>query len=239
MGEWCKKLLKVGGRGEVLAKALLEEDSGKKGRIANILSTAGIPSIKDVVFIVPQEKDKLMKLSRQMEKAGWKLTFRIITPNDRSVVFRALDKDAQAISDAITRLDLSRQWVVSVSPNKDPLFSGTALVSEGDAYMEMVYGPHNWLTKVAPEGVTIFSCWYCLPHVSVRYSTIEQERRLALYRCLNDVTRITLGMSLRQISETKKSLYAEFQWHKDLGYRFFDCSSSWAWTGLSGKRCQP
>ncbi|MDA8162243.1 MAG: hypothetical protein M0022_04960 [Desulfobacteraceae bacterium] len=231
MSKWCKGLLKVGGRGEVFAKALLKEDAGKKARLASTLAASGVTLNKEFVFIVPQEKDKLVKISHQMERAGWKLTFRIINPNDRRLVFRALDKDAQAISDAIARLDLSRQWIVSVSPNKDPLFSGTVLMSEGDVYMEMVYGPHNWLTKVSPEGVTIFSCWYCLPHVSVQYSTTDQERRLTLYRCLNDVARIMLGMSLRQISETKKSLYAEFQWHKDLGYRFFDCSFSWAWSG--------
>jgi len=196
-----------------------------------MLAAAGVRMHKTYLFTLPREAEGCIAVCRDLEATGWVLTVRIVDVNDGSLVFRTVDSDAGPIATAVARLPLNHLYTATITPNKNATISGTILVRKGDACMEMIYGPHHWLTKSAPEGVTVLRCWYCFPHCSVRYSTDQLDYRLALFQNLRDVVRIALGMSLRQLSHTRSALYVEYQWNQELGYKFFDCSYSEVWTG--------
>ena len=134
---------------------------------------------------------------------------------------------------AIARLPQGRQCVVRVSPYKEPTISGTVLVTTGGARLEVVYGPHYLLTKAAPPGVTILSCWYVCPYVSIKYSTNDEKQRVVLYRNFRDVVHIALGFNIRTLADIRRSAYAEYNWRSDIGYKFFECSYSMAWAAYA------
>jgi hypothetical protein len=141
------------------------------------------------------------------------------------------------VEEGLYHLDQNETMLVSLTPNKRPEVSGTLLARDGDALMEMVYGPHHWLTKAPPSCVELQRCWFMFPHISVKYSTSETAHRKVLFEHLKTMIRITLGIGLGEFRERFDSVYAEFQWDSKSGYRFFEISYSWVWTGSSRDRC--
>jgi hypothetical protein len=231
MSEWCARLQETGGKGGLFVRAVMAEDERKLARLETLSRSIGLPLYETHSFELPEGIPRVIGLCSTLVKAGWKLSFRLMDTNDRRLLFRDVDADVRTVVAAIGSQPRGQQCIARVSPYKEPTISGTVLVASGDALLEMVYGPHYWLTKVPPEGVAILSCWYRFPHLSVQHSTDDLQERVVLYRSLRNVVRIALGVSLRQLPEVRSSLYAEYHWRRDLGYRFLECSYSSAWTG--------
>src|SRR5208282_3170183 len=167
---------------------------------------------------------------RDLEGAGWKLSFRL-TGEDGRLLFRDVDADTPTIAAIMAHLPRPHRSTARVSPYKEPTISGSVLVTSESARLELLYGPHYWLTKGAPSGTRILSCWYRSPYLSVQYSTEDAKQRAILFRHFTDVLRMALGINIRTLAEISPSLYAEYHWRNDVGYRFLECSYSWAWTG--------
>lgn len=235
MNWWGKRLLGIGGRAALFARTIMSEDERKRARLITLSSSIGLPVYEVQLFEIPRETQKLIKVCGQLERAGWKMSFRLTDPTDGRLVFRHLNVSSRLVAVTVGRLGLADRCSASVSVYKDPTISGTVLIDSGDVWLELVYGPHYWLTKTPPPGITVLRCWYRFPHLSVEYSTTEPEQREVLLDNLNDIVRMSLGMGLRQLPETGRSLYAEYHWREDLGYRFLDCSCSWAWTSSAAR----
>jgi len=230
METWCNQLRETGGRGGAFSRALMEEERRKQTRLATLSASIGLPLYETHTYHLPGDRGRMDRRCAELEKAGWKLSVRLLDTRDGQLLLRDVNVAAKALA-ATVRDPHFERCTALVSPYKDPTTSGTVLVSSGDALLEMVNGPHYWLTKSPPEGVSILRCWYRFPSPSVQYSTDDPAERLQLFQSLRDVVRMTVGVSLRQLSEIRSSLYAEYHWRSDLGYRFLECSYSSVWTG--------
>jgi hypothetical protein len=231
MNAWAAALKNLGGRSESFAQAVLKEDESKLKRLAALSVEIGLPILDTFDFVLPAESEELLHLISRLSKADWKLTFRLTRSTDGILVYRDLDITVQAAAAIIATIPQELQYFGRLSPYKPAVISGTVLVSQGNICLELVHGPHFWLTKGTPDGVAILRCSYDFPYLSLRYSLEDPNQRLMLLRHLRDVVRLTLGLSIKQLAETPTSLYAEYLWREDLGYRFLDCSFSRVWTG--------
>lgn len=234
MSRWCSKLLETRSALKEYARCMLKEESEKSARMARVLAIAGLPLHPQYRFSLPAERVRLIQACQRIELEGWLLTVRVVVVKTGAVLYRVLDSDARTVEAGLLRLGNRDPMLATVTPNRHPTVSGTLLARDGDAFLEMVYGPHHWLTKAPRAGIEIESCWFVFPHVSVKYGTIETAHREMLYRHLRMVIRIGLGMRLGEFAETRGSIYAEFQWDARTGYKFFDLSYASVWTGPSG-----
>jgi len=225
-----------GGVSEIFARSLLKEEEGKLARLTSLSATIGLPVYETFEFLLPTQAEKLLRLVSHLTRDQWKLSCRMMNVVDGRLVFRHLDIDVNIATAAIAEIPQDQRCTASISPYKEPTISGTALVSRGNANLEMVYGPHFWLTKAAPEGIDVLRCWYSFPSVSIRYSTPDPAERLTLFVHLKRVLDITLGLSIKHVRDAESALYAEYHWRADLGYRFLDCSYSRVWTGSARDR---
>jgi hypothetical protein len=231
MEAWCARLLETGARARRFAFALMEEEKRKLVRLATLSNSIGLPLHKTYSFDLPRDKRRIIGLCSSLEKMGCKLSFRL-TGEDGRLLFRDVDAHMPIIAAIIAHLPHPHRSTAHVSPYKEPTISGNVLVASGNAWLELVYGPHYWLTKGAPSGVGVLRCCYRFPHLSVQYSTQDRQQRAILLGQLKDVLRMALGVSIRMLPEVSPSLYAEYHWRRDLGYRFLECSYSAAWTGI-------
>jgi hypothetical protein len=223
MNWWSNRLLNKGGRATRFAHEILKEDKDKPARLASLSASIGLPLYETHSFEHPRDADRVTSLCRRLATAGWKINFRMLDSSEGHLLFRHVDVNVKMVATMLARLR-QQQCTVIVSPYKAPTISGTVLVDSGNTWLEMVYGPHYWLSKISPTGVDVLRCWYHFPHLSVQYSTDDQKQRDVLFHNLSEVVHITLGITLRQLSETQRSLYAEYHWRNDIGYRFLDCS---------------
>jgi hypothetical protein len=235
MSRWCAELQKIPSDVRLYALSMAREEGDKRERLEGILEAAGVAPHAEYTFALPAQLGEFIDMCRQLEVDGWLLTVRVVAAGSRRVVYRILDADTSAITAGLRTLAEGDGLLATVTPNRIPTVSGTMVARDGNAVMELVAGPHHWLTKAAPVGNTAETCWFTFPHVSVRYSTADPRRREILYQHLTSVTRIGLNLSLRQLAEARSSIYAEFQWDRVSGYRFFDISYSWVWTGSSAR----
>lgn len=229
MEAWCDRLRETGRSGAAFSCALMEQERQKQDRLATLSASIGLPLYETHTYQLPDERGRMVRLCGELEKAGWKLSVRLLDARDGHLLLRDVDVGAKALA-ATVRAPRFQRCTARVSPYKEPTTSGTVLVDSGDALLEMVNGPHYWLTKLPPKGVSIVRCWYRFPSPSVQYSTADPAERLVLLQSLRDVVRMALGVTLRQLSEIQTSLYAEYHWRSDLGYKFLECSYSWVWT---------
>lgn len=213
---------------EAFLQPLMSEEASKRKRLSEMASSFGLPIYESFRFAIPNETDRCLALCDRKIKEEWKLSVRLSIPSPEKLVFRQLDIDVNGIIQAIEEHKQLGALAVRVDPYKIPVLSGTLLVSKGDAHLEMVFGPHKWLTKSAPSENLVYRCTY--RYLSVKHSTLDLRIRKTLFRCMQDVVRITLGVNIRQLAETQQSVYAEFHWHDYLGYRFLECSFSPIWT---------
>ena len=230
MSRWCSELVKANNRMAAYSQRVAEEEAGKSVRMARVLAVAGIAPHPQFAFSLPSERVALLEKCRDLEKDGWLLTIRVADVATAAVVYRVLDSDARSVESGLRELDDAQQLRATVTPNRLPTVSGTVLADHGDALLEMVYGPHHWLTKAPPDGTELERCWLVFPQRSVRYSTIDPAHREVLYRHLSAMIRIGLGMRLTEFARTGGSLYVEFQWDSKAGYKFFDISFDGVWT---------
>jgi hypothetical protein len=217
---------------ESYVRSVSEEEATKPARIAAALAAAGIAAHPQFSFTLPDEKIALIAKCHHLETDGWLLTVRVADAGTGMVVYRVLDSDARSIERGLLRhLKAGRELRATVTPNRMPTVSGTVLARDGDVTLEMVYGPHHWVTKAPPTGTELKWCSFSFPHLSVVHSTGDPADREMLYRHLRTVIRIALGMNLVECAKGGTSLYAEFQWDARSGYKFFDISFDQVWTG--------
>jgi hypothetical protein len=210
-----------------------KEEAEKSARMARVLAAAGLTPHPQYTFSLPTEGARLIKTCQGIEAEGWLLTVRVVGVKTGAVLYRVLDSDTRTVEAGLCRLGQNESMLATVTPNRHPTVSGTLLARDGDAFMEMVYGPHHWLTKTPPNGIELERCTFVFPHLTVKYSTGDLAHREMLYRHLRTVIRIGLGMRLGEFADTRSSIYAEFQWDSQSGYKFFDLSCSWVWTASS------
>jgi len=234
INRWCSELIKARGTLNGYAQCMLKEEAAKSARIRKVLAAAGMEPHPQYTFSLPTEWDKCLETCQRIESAGWLLTVRVTDSTTGTLVYRVLDSDMRTVEAGLGQLRQKKAIVATVTPNRNPTVSGTLVARDGDAVVEMVYGPHHWLTKIPPAGVELQRCWFTFPHISVKYNTSETSQREMMFRHLRTVIRITLGMRLSEFAETCSSVYSEFQWDSRSGYKFFDISYSWVWTGSSG-----
>jgi len=232
MNYWARMIKNKIDANNCYANALLEEEYNKESRLIYLSNTIGLPVYNTFHFILPEEMHKLMSLCNESLNDGWKLSLRLMDSKNEQLLFRNLDVDTKDVLSATERLSSIDVINASIRPYKTPTISGTLLINHSDVLLEIVFGPHNWLTKSPPLGFTIYNCKYCFPHLSVKYSIEDTNLRGTLYRILQDVIMIVFGLSLRQLSEVDNSVYAEFIWLEDLGYKFYECSFSDVWTDV-------
>jgi hypothetical protein len=232
MNVWARKLIKKGGPAKSFGLAVLDEDEEKLGRVRSLAATIGLPILDTLVFRLPSDANHLFHaISKQLE-GGWNVSFRVMNEDSGALVFRDLDVDVKAVKSELSKLPSGHKFRASISPYKPASISGTLLVRPDDLVLEIVYGPHFWLTKSLPDGVQMFRCCYTAPDVSVRYSTGDAKHRAILHRHLEDITRLALGLNIRHAREAGRPVYAEYIWREDFGYRFLDCSYASVWTTL-------
>lgn len=230
MNYWAHMIKKNIDENDFYANALLEEEFSKKARLKDLSNTLGLPIYDTFHFILPNENNIFIDLCNKKIKNGWKLSLRLMDLKEEQLLFRNLDINIKEVLSLIERLNKIETIKASIRPYKTPSVSGTLLINQSDVLLEIIFGPHDWLTKSPPMGVTIFRCWYQFPHMSVNYSTNNPQLRLTMYRLLKDVVIIVFNLEIHQLSEIEKSVYAEFIWHESLGYKFYECSFSNVWT---------
>jgi hypothetical protein len=187
--------------------AVLDEDEEKLGRVRSLAATIGLPILDTLVFRLPSDANHLFHaISKQLE-GGWNVSFRVMNEDSGALVFRDLDVDVKAVKSELSKLPSGHKFRASISPYKPASISGTLLVRPDDLVLEIVYGPHFWLTKSLPDGVQMFRCCYTAPDVSVRYSTGDAKHRAILHRHLEDITRLALG--LKQVGQFMQNTSGE------------------------------
>src|ERR1035437_1425877 len=231
MNCWCSELLKTKRVMTEYARCMWKEEAEKSARMARVLAAAGLTPHPQYSFSLPTEAARLIETCQRIEMEGRLLTVRVVGVKTGAVLYRVLDSKSKTVEAGLARVGQAEPMLATVTPNRPPTVSGTLLARDGDAFMEMVYGPHHWLTKAPPVGVELESCWFVFPPLSVRYSTLATAHREMLYRHLMTVIRIGLDMCLGEFAEARGSLYAEFQWDCRSGYKFFDISYESVWTG--------
>lgn len=234
MSRWCSELVRVDPQMASYVRSVSAEETTKPARIAAVLAAAGIAAHPQFSFMLPNEKVALVAKCQELESDGWLLTIRVADTATGMVVYRVLDSDVRSIESGLRHLKGRRELLATVTPNTMPTVSGTVLARRGDITLEMVYGPHHWVTKAPPTGIELKWCSFSFPHLSVVYSTDDPADRGRLYRHLRAVIRIGLGMNLVDCARSGSSLYAEFQWDGRSGYKFFDISFDQVWTGTRG-----
>ncbi len=226
MSAWAQKIKEISGQKDDFVLSILNEEASKTKRLSDL----GIPIYDFYDFILPDEREGFLARCNKAIKDEWKISLRLSDLHGQ-LIFRQLDIDGDSIKLAIENFRHLGKFKARVSPYKIPDISGTLWVCQGDVYIELVFGPHKWLTKTPPQEEVVYRGSYKFPFKSVKYTTDDPEIRIILLRCLREVAWIVLGLNIRQLSENQKSVYAEFHWHKSLGYRFLECSFSPVWTG--------
>lgn len=230
MNYWAQSIKSCVDINNYYANALLEEEFNKHSRLKQLSNSIGLPIYKNYYFILPKDIKLFENFCDEKLKKGWKLSLRLMDSKEEQLLFRNLDVDTKEALIAVEKLSGVNIIKANIRPYKIPSISGTLLVSHSDILLEIVFGPHNWLTKSLPVGTTIYNCRYIFPHLTVKYSTEEPNMRINLYRILKDIVDIVFGLSIRQLAEIDKSVYAEFIWNEEIGYRFYECSFSDVWT---------
>ena len=231
MNWWAKGLIGLKRGRETFVRALVTEEEAKLSRLNWLSAALGLPVYQTFEYTLPLGRKRILERIGCEIAAGWKVSVRVMDLQDARLIYRNLDVDVGSVSAFIDKNPRGGRYSLTVSPYKEPRISGTLLVRNGDACLEMVDGPHFWLTKGMPDSVIVDRCWYGFPGVSVEYSTTDAERRARLCVHLRSVVALTLGVNIRHMPELGGSLYAEYHWREDLGFRFLDCSYSPVWTG--------
>jgi hypothetical protein len=171
MNVWARKLIKKGGYAKSFGLAVLDEDGEKLGRVRSLAATIGLPILDTIVFLLPIDANHLLRATSKQLENGWKVSFRVMNEDNGALVFRDLDVDVKAVKSVLTTMPSGQNFRASISPYKPATISGTLLARPDDLMLEIVYGPHFWLTKSLPDGVQMLRCSYTAPDVSVHYST--------------------------------------------------------------------
>lgn len=121
---------------------------------------------------------------------------------------------------------------ISLTPYREPDVSGTLWKRDDQLIVELVAGPHFWISKRTLQGV---------PVVIARASPVSPfllldpagpaADELRLRRIALQAIRHVFGRGLAAVLDFESKAYAEFHWFKAGGMRFIECSFAQGWTG--------
>jgi hypothetical protein len=211
---------------------LTNQESKKWARLRHAAVTLSLPIYEQQTFRLPFETNRLICACRRSSAEGLEISLRLETEASRELIYRDVRLDISTLPSILLKHTQNGIFVATISPYIEPAISGTLLVQQSHAYLELVKGPHYWLTKAIPHRncADLLHCRYTPPLLSVKYSTKDPLARACLYRHFSRTVRLTLGFSLRDLRVEEMSVYAEFHWTKRMGYRFLEWSQSSAWT---------
>jgi tetratricopeptide (TPR) repeat protein len=227
IGHWLA-IAKEAGHAPRLAD-LSGEENAKSARLERLAHEIGLPVYDSRTFLLPDEEPACLAFAQALTRNDeWYLAVRVASGDRTEPTYRRLGLDLEGFQ-RMTEERKGEQLTVSLAPYRLPARSVTVWSNHGDMLLEMVEGPHYWVTKSPPSQKLLLRCSYGPLSTVVKYSTGDMPAREMLYRTLVDVTHAVLGMSPRGCREREVSFYAEFHWHRDVGYRFIECSFSPGW----------
>ncbi len=228
ISEWLNNIQNLKTSDLPFLRKMWQEESVKVDRLKTLSQNWGLPIYQFYEFLLPEQRQEFISTCKSIIENNWGLALRYSTPDTGRVVFRELNAN---LNIAIQYSEnLSGKMLARVSEYKVPNISGTLHVSRGNLNLEMVYGPHEWLTKSPPEGISIYRGKYHKSDLSVKYSTDDQYIREDIYKCIKTSLWLVSHLRIRELSDNPISIYAEFHWHTAHGIRFIECSFSDAWT---------
>ena len=210
-------------------RALIDEERNKTKRLDELAASLRLPVYDVRRFSMPMQIKQYLHRCDEILGDGWTVAIRFSRFHDTLPFFRYLGADRAVAVKAAKRFSNLSPHVAVVTPYKIPEWSGTFTISKGRLHLELVSGPHNWITKAAPTDVQLFWC-STNDCGSLQHSEVEVSCRQLLSRTMLDMTRLLFGCGPRALVHTDAIAYAEFHWHSGIGYRFIDCSFSRAWT---------
>ena len=232
MAEWVQRLRSLSSGHEEFAKELLREEQGKVERLARMANDTGLPIYESFRFCLPSQREAFERVCRRITSTpAWRLAVRISRSRTSDVLFRSLGVSANQAMAMIKELPKDDTCTAIVSAYKLPERSGSLRIVNGQAEMDFVFGPHTVISKGGPAGIELFHCCNDPFTRSVKYSTRDERIRAILFTTFRDAIRLVLGCSLKEATDWERTVYAEFHWHKDVGYRFIECTYSDVWTG--------
>jgi hypothetical protein len=212
------------------ADNLLLEEAQKVDRLERLSTEISLPIYESSRFVLHSEFDAYQKRCLKITNdSAWQLAIRINRAGSGEVLFRAVGISAEEAIAAVKELPVGDTCVATVTPYKLPARSGTLLRVNGQLIMELVFGPHMMISKGIADAGDLFHCSYGPFTHSVKYSTTDENTRVILFAMFQKATKSIFGSNLRDAADWNESVYAEFHWHKNIGFRFIECTFSPAW----------
>jgi hypothetical protein len=208
---------------------LQKEEHEKAVRLADLGRSIGLP-VYPTVFVAASDREGLVTRIQELVEGGkWDLAVKI-TDETGEAVYRRLGilmEDAIAAADAAPPGSL-----VSLMPYREPDVSGIIWKRPEQLLVELVKGPHFWITKWAPPGVQVMlgRASPISPILEFSPDPFSAEREL-FARVTRTALRHLFGRGLQAVLALDVKVYAEFHWFHVGGARFIECSFSDAWTG--------
>lgn len=230
MSAWVSAMTAATSELSVFAAAMLTEEASKHDRLRKMSETLGLPVYDRYIFQLPMDEGKCADCVRNITESGfWNVALRVSSPSTR-LLLRELNVDLDRFTELRETIRKFPKAVVELTPYREPDRSGSLLIDGHRAILEMVEGPHFWITKFAVDHRDLMSCSFRFPFTSIRYSVDDPLRRSLLYRTFKYVTGLLAGSRVRDVCIESTGLYAEFHWHAGLGYKFIECSYDPVWT---------
>ncbi|WP_271591281.1 hypothetical protein [Bradyrhizobium sp. CCBAU 65884] len=212
------------------------EESEKAARLARLSTEIGLPIYPTKTFRLPEEFVSFSDAARKITSSGdWQLAVRLADPRGR-IVYRRLGVAVDAAIRAANNYSFDKPLVAVVTPYRESERSGTLWAKEGEVLLELVLGPHYWISKWAPPTQEVLRCRFSPFWISGQYSTANIRHRKLLHDSAASAVRLIFGYSLGQVMTLGLSVYAEFHCHRTIGYRFIECSVSKGWTACRSPR---
>jgi hypothetical protein len=233
MSNWIERTGSASDGLHTVTTKILAEELSKSKRLNALAEQIGLPIYDVREYKLPQEIEPYRIRCADITRDGtWRIAIRFARPPLYDAFVRVLGADLAEALQAAEAHKTASAFIAQVTPYRTPDQSGTLLVRRGEARLELVFGPHSWISKAPPTQDAIIICNYELPDLSIQYSVDKTDVRQLMYRHLVEVVRMVLGYGISGLRESGLSVYTEFHWHKHIGYRFLECSFSPVWTGL-------
>ena len=231
MVEWLGLLNELRPGYQQFGNAVVREEESKVARLAAWAHDIGLPIYPSFRFDLRTQRSAFREACRRITaNADWQLAVRISRHRTGEVLVRALGMSAEQARQAVKDLPEDAALNAILAPYKQPARSGTLWIAGGQAVMEFTFGPHTLISKGRGDAAELFWCCYGGLCHRVRYSTQDERTRAILHSTFQDTTRMVFGCRVDHATEWGQSIYAEFHWHSDVGYRFIECTKSPVWT---------
>lgn len=208
---------------------LQKEEEEKASRLAGLARTIGLP-IYPHELVPAGDAVRLRTLAQELMGSGaWNLAIKITDPSGEAIYRRlGIGPDEAATAASMC----PPHSLVSLMPYRDPDISGIIWKRPEQLLVEMVEGPHFWITKWAPPGVTVLLGRASPISPFLEFSPEPSDaQREDFARVTSTALRHLFGRGLQAVLALDSKAYAEFHWFRRTGMRFIDCSFSDAWVG--------